>query len=119
MFLRCLLLLLLYSGLAFGQSPDTVVIEGVVVDADSAFILESVHLRVLNTNRGGATRTDGRFKTRIARQDTLMFTRVGYQPYQLVVADSTPRTPAAIDYPDATANHDAPRGARQGIRRHH
>ena len=90
--LRCLLLLLLCSGLAFGQSPDTVVIEGVVVDADSAYILESVHLRVLNTNRGGATRTDGRFKTRIARQDTLMFTRVGYQPYQLVVADSTPES---------------------------
>ncbi len=88
MFLRCLLLLLLCSGLAFGQSPDTVVIEGVVVDADSAFILESVHLRVLNTNRGGVTRIDGRFKTRIARQDTLMFTRVGYQPYALVVADS-------------------------------
>lgn len=87
--LRCLLLLLLCSGLAFGQSPDTVVIEGVVVDADSAFILESVHLRVLNTNRGGVTRPDGRFKTRIARQDTLMFSRVGYQPYALVVADST------------------------------
>ena len=82
-------MLLLCSTLAFGQSPDTVVIEGVVVDADSAFILESVHLRVLNTNRGGVTRTDGRFKTRIARQDTLMFTRVGYQPYPLVVADST------------------------------
>jgi hypothetical protein len=87
--LRCLFLLLLSSTLAFGQSPDTVVIEGVVVDADSTFILESVHLRVLNTNRGGVTRPDGRFKTRIARQDTLMFTRVGYQPYALVVADST------------------------------
>ena len=89
MFPRCLLLLLLCSRLAFGQSSDTVVIEGVVVDADSTFILESVHLRVLNTNRGGVTRPDGRFKTRIARQDTLMFSRVGYQPYALVVADST------------------------------
>ncbi|MGB3849579.1 MAG: carboxypeptidase-like regulatory domain-containing protein [Tunicatimonas sp.] len=87
--LRCLLLFLLCSSLAFGQSPDTVVIEGMVVDADSTFILESVHLRVLNTNLGGVTRPDGRFKTRIARQDTLMFTRVGYQPYALVVADST------------------------------
>ncbi len=87
--LRFLLLFLLCSSLAFGQSPDTVVIEGMVVDADSTFILESVHLRVLNTNLGGVTRPDGRFKTRIARQDTLMFTRVGYQPYALVVADST------------------------------
>ena len=82
-------MLLLCSGLAFGQSPDTVVIEGVVVDADSAYILESVHLRILNTNRGGVTRPDGRFKTRITRQDTLVFTSVGYQPYPLVVADST------------------------------
>lgn len=87
--LRCLLLLLLCSGLAFGQSPDTVVIEGVVVDADSAYNLGSVHLRVLNTNRGGVTRADGRFKTRIDRQDTLLFTRVGYQPYQLLVGDSS------------------------------
>ena len=89
MFLRCLLLLLLCSTLAFGQSLDTVVIEGVVVDADSAFILESVHLRVFNSHRGGVTRVDGRFKTRINRQDTLVFTRVGYQLYALVVADST------------------------------
>lgn len=65
------------------------VIEGRVVDADSAYDLGSVHLRVLNTNRGGVTRANGRFKTRISRQDTLLFTSVGYTPYQLVVADST------------------------------
>ncbi len=59
------------------------------MDADSAYNLESVHLRVLNTKRGGVTRTNGRFKTRIVRQDTLLFTRVGYQSYALVVADST------------------------------
>ncbi len=62
-----------------------------MVDADSTYALGSVHLRVLNSNRGGVTQTNGRFKTRIVRQDTLLFTRVGYQPYALIVADSTDR----------------------------
>ena len=65
------------------------VIGGVVIDADSAQVLPSVHLRVRRTSLGGVTGENGRFKTRIHRTDTLEFSSVGYQPFLLVVADSS------------------------------
>ena len=87
--LRCFLLLMILGPTwLFGQEETRVVIQGIVVDADSAQVLPSVHLRVRHTSLGGVTGEDGRFKTRVQPTDTLVFTSVGYQPRVLVPADS-------------------------------
>ena len=83
------LLIVLFPALLFGQSDERVIIEGMVVDADSAQALPSVHIRVRNTPLGGVTGKNGRFKTRVHRTDSLVFSSVGYQPFLLVLADST------------------------------
>ncbi len=83
-----MLLLFFHPLISFGQQEEKVVIEGVVVDADSAQVLPSVHLRIPNTSLGGVTSPDGRFKTRVYPHDSIVFSSVGYQPYLLVLADS-------------------------------
>ena len=82
-----LLSLLSLSGLA--QEVDKVVISGLVVDADSSRALPNVHLSVARTGLGGVTGTEGRFRFRVEATDTISFTSVGYQPYNLVPADSS------------------------------
>ena len=72
------------------RGQDTqVIIRGVVVDADSAQGLPSVHLRAKNANRGGVTDLQGQFNVRVNATDTIIFTSVGYAPFTLVPADST------------------------------
>ena len=90
------LLITLHPLTIFGQDEEKVVIEGIVVDADSLQALPLVHLRIRNTNLGGVTGEDGRFKTRISPQDTLVFSSVGYQPYILVPADSTAQSLSSL-----------------------
>ena len=89
-YLRYIILLaILCPTLLFGQEQEKVIIAGVVVDADSAQALPSVHLRVRNTALGGVTGADGRFKTRVHPNDTLVFSSVGYEPFVLVPGDSS------------------------------
>ena len=83
-----ILFIVLSPTLLFGQEQEKVVIAGVVVDADSAQTLPSVHLRVRNTTLGGVTGVDGRFRTRVHLRDTLVFSSVGYEPFVLVPGDS-------------------------------
>ena len=93
--LRYILLgMILCPALLFGQEGNDrrIVIEGIVVTADSAQALPSVHVRVRHTSLGGVTGADGRFKTRVGLTDSLVFSSVGYQPYLLVPADSTPES---------------------------
>ena len=85
-----LLLMTLHSHVLFGQEEGKMIIEGIVIDADSAQALPSVHLRIRNTALGGVTGEDGRFKTRVKPTDSLVFSSVGYQPFLLVPADTTP-----------------------------
>ena len=86
----CVILLLTSLPWAlFGQVKEKVVIEGIVVDGDSAQALPSVHLRIPNTSLGGVTGADGRFKTRVYPHDSIVFSSVGYKPYLLTLADST------------------------------
>ena len=84
-----MLFLLLRPLVSFGQEEEKIVIEGIVVDADSAHALPSVHLRIPNTSLGGVTGEDGRFKTRIYPSDSIVFSSVGYAPYLLTLSDST------------------------------
>lgn len=71
------------------QEEEKIVIAGIVVDADSAQVLPSVHLRVPGTGLGGVTGSDGRFRFRVNSTDTIRFSSVGYQPYDLLPADSS------------------------------
>ena len=87
-----ILLIILYPTWLVAQDEGKVVIEGMVIDADSAQALPSVHLRIRNTALGGVSGEDGRFKTRINPTDSLVFSSVGYQPFLLVPTDSTPES---------------------------
>ena len=85
-------LLFLFVALPFvalGQDNEKVIIEGVVVDADSLQPLPYVHVRARNTSLGAVTGSDGRFNIRVNAQDSSDFSIVGYHSYLLVPADST------------------------------
>ena len=84
--------LFLLAGLPFvssGQDNEKVIIEGIVVDADSLQPLPYVHVRARNTNLGAVTGSDGRFNIRVNAQDSIDFSIVGYHSYLLVPSDST------------------------------
>jgi len=74
---------------SFGQDNEKVIIEGIVVDADSLQPLPYVHVRARNTNLGAVTGSDGRFNIRVNAQDSIDFSIVGYHSYLLVPSDST------------------------------
>ena len=74
---------------SFGQENEKVIIEGIVVDADSLQPLPYVHVRARNTNLGAVTGSDGRFNIRVNAQDSIDFSIVGYHSYLLVPGDST------------------------------
>ena len=84
-----LLLLSLLPWVTMAQEEEKIVIAGIVVDADSAQVLPNVHLRVPGTGLGGVTGSDGRFRFRVNSTDTIRFSSVGYQPYDLLPADSS------------------------------
>ncbi len=91
-----ILLLLFHPLVLFGQEQEKIVIEGIVVDADSTQGLPSVHLRIPNTSLGGVTGEDGRFKTRVYPHDSIVFSSVGYEPYLVVLSDSTAQSRRAL-----------------------
>ncbi|MEQ9443349.1 MAG: carboxypeptidase-like regulatory domain-containing protein [Cyclobacteriaceae bacterium] len=90
-YLACWLLLLICYALpqiGFGQSDQQVILRGVIVDADSLSPLPYVHIREKNDRMGSATALNGQFSVSVNVEDTILFTSVGYKPYQLVPADS-------------------------------
>lgn len=84
-----LFLLVLLPLCSYGQDDGKVIIEGKVVDADSLQSLPSVHVRIRNSNLGGVTEADGRFRIRVNPTDSIVFSSVGYKPYLIVPADSS------------------------------
>lgn len=84
-----LLLLVLLPLCLFGQDEEKVIMEGRVVDADSLQELPSVHVRIQNSNLGGVTEADGRFRIRVNPTDSVVFSSVGYKPYLIIPADSS------------------------------
>ncbi|MEK6478173.1 carboxypeptidase-like regulatory domain-containing protein [Catalinimonas sp. 4WD22] len=84
------LLLVFLPILSYGQ--EEVIIEGRVVDADSLQALPLVHVSIKNANLGGVTDTDGRFRIRVNLTDSIVFSSVGYKPYLIVPADTTPQS---------------------------
>jgi hypothetical protein len=84
-----LFLIVLVPPAVYAQEGETVVIAGVVVDADSVQALPSVHLRVPGSKLGGVTEADGRFRFNVDRNDTIVFSSVGYQSFYLLPADSS------------------------------
>ncbi len=87
-----LLFFLLSSFLCLGQEKEPVVLQGVVVAADSLIPLPDVHIRLKNARLATATAANGRFRVSIYAHDTLVFTRIGYHPFLLTPADSTPES---------------------------
>ncbi len=87
-----LFLFIILPFVSFGQGDEKVIIEGIIVDADSLQPLPYVHLRARNTSLGAVTGGDGRFNIRVNVQDSIDFTIVGYHSFLLVPADSTPES---------------------------
>lgn len=84
--------LLLFAALPFtalAQDNEQVIVEGIVMDADSLQPIPYVHVRAKHSNLGVVTREDGRFNIQINKQDTVIFSIVGYQSYVLTPNDST------------------------------
>jgi len=75
--------------LAVAQQEERVLLEGIVLDADSLQVLPSVHVRITNSGLGGVTEADGRFRLRVNPDDSVVFSSVGYKPYLIVPSDST------------------------------
>ncbi len=70
------------------SAQDQVFIQGQVVDSDSLAPIPYVHIRGQGGKTGTATDAEGFFGVNVLRQDTIMFSSVGYKPYFLVPADS-------------------------------
>lgn len=74
-----LVALLAQGGVASGQE----VVTGIVVDSTSLGALPSVNIQVKNSARGASTDAHGNFSIAANREDTLVFTLVGYQRLEL------------------------------------
>ncbi len=73
----------------YGQENQVIVLKGVVIDADSLLPLPYVHIRTKNLQLANATEVNGQFNVRVHLQDTIIFTSIGYKPFQLIPADSS------------------------------
>lgn len=71
--------LVFMAGCAQGQE----LITGIVVDSASLSAIPSVSIQIKNGSRGTQTDHKGYFSIGATRQDTLIFTRVGYQRLEL------------------------------------
>ncbi len=84
--LRLMMMLLIVSHCSFGQE----IIRGIV--ADSRYIRRAafVTVKVKNRERGTFTDQKGGFTLTASRQDTLVFTLVGYKPVEIPLYDWEP-----------------------------
>jgi hypothetical protein len=76
------------AGLSPGHAQE--IMRGIVVDSASLAGLPSVNVQLKNQTRGTTTDTQGNFNITAGRQDTLVFTRVGYERLELPLADYEP-----------------------------
>ncbi len=84
----CLIILVLSqaSRLSFAQNLR---IEGKVQDGRTGALIPNVNIQVLGTSVGTTTNVQGRFtiNRKLAQQDTLVFSHVGYQTLKLAIAE--------------------------------
>lgn len=67
--------------------PDTILLSGVVLSADSLTSLPNVSI-ISQKNKGTITDKEGQFAFRMNAGDTLTFHYLGYKPYKFVVPDT-------------------------------
>ncbi|MEM9076519.1 MAG: carboxypeptidase-like regulatory domain-containing protein [Bacteroidota bacterium] len=86
-----LLLFLLFSFLGFAQNDDESVVEGEitakVINAQSGFTMESVHVINLNKVVGTITNQEGRFTIPAAVNDTLYLSFLGFKSQKVRVTN--------------------------------
>ena len=70
------------------QSVADLTISGAVKDALSAESLPGVNVTAKGTTQGAVTDLDGNFTIMAAKGTTLVFSYVGYEPYELIVVKS-------------------------------
>ncbi len=77
--LFCMLFILLYSSVAFGQSNNNKSISGTVTDSQSGETLPAVNIILKGTTTGTITDQHGNYKISVpSLQDSLIFTFIGY-----------------------------------------
>ena len=84
--LRLMMMLLIVSHCSFGQE----IIRGIVADSATFDALPFVTVKVKNRQRGTFTDQKGGFILTASRQDTLVFTLVGYKPVEIPLYDWEP-----------------------------
>lgn len=84
--LRLLMMLLIVNHCSFGQE----IIRGIVADSASFDALPYVTIKVKNRERGTFSDQKGGFTLTANRQDTLVFTLVGYNPVEIPLYDWEP-----------------------------
>lgn len=84
-FILCFLISGLYG--QFAVIPDSVVFSGVVINSGNAETLPNVTCRY-GPGKGTLSDTDGCFRIRTHRGDTVLFTYVGFKPYMIVIPDT-------------------------------
>lgn len=84
------LMLLILSGISFGQSTKElpVKISGVVFSEEGLIPLPNVHFRIESRKIAGLTNMQGRFEVNTTYLDTIRFTYIGYKDAFFIVADT-------------------------------
>lgn len=65
---------------------DTITFSGIIINSETEQPMPDVSCR--HGNRGTVSNSDGLFTIRVARQDTVRFTYIGFKPYHVIIPDS-------------------------------
>ena len=86
--MKFLVFILIMAGFSASQAQE--VVRGIVADSSSLDGLSSVNVQLKNKTSGTTTDANGVFTIIAGRQDTLVFTLVGYESLELPLADYEP-----------------------------
>ena len=70
---------------SFGLNAQTRTVQGTVTDADDGSTLPGVNILIKGTANGSVTDFDGNYKVVVGDEDILVFSFVGYKPYEVAV----------------------------------
>ncbi len=71
----------------FAQNPPIEII-GEILDPESNEAVPYVHVVNLRTNQGFVSNTEGRFWIKMAKDDTLMFSAIGFEKYHFTLKEN-------------------------------
>ncbi len=71
----------------YSQNADIIQFSGEIKN-DSLEPLSFVHILVINKNKGTITDFNGYFSFPVQNNDTILFTYIGYKPYEFIVPDT-------------------------------